>query len=59
MEHDNDLEDDVDHEAEVDEPEDDNECPHCWGTGEGQYDGSSCGSCRGKGYLQRRNQEDP
>ena len=25
-------------------------CPHCGGTGEGQYDGQSCSYCKGKGY---------
>ena len=29
----------------------DNECPYCAGTGEGQYDGQSCGVCRGKGFI--------
>lgn len=31
----------------------DDECPHCAGTGEGQYDGQSCGVCRGKGVLRK------
>lgn len=33
------------------EEEPDDECPHCAGTGEGQYDGQSCGVCRGKGFI--------
>ena len=33
------------------EEEPDDECPHCAGTGEGQYDGQSCGMCRGKGFI--------
>lgn len=39
------------HQDEVEE-EDDSEydCPHCGGTGEGQYDGQSCSYCKGKGY---------
>lgn len=35
------------------EEEPDDECPHCAGTGEGQYDGQSCGVCRGKGVLRK------
>jgi len=36
-----------------DEPEeDDGYCYACAGTGEGRYDGSSCSSCGGKGYVQ-------
>ena len=37
---------------EEDEEEDDSEydCPHCAGTGEGQYDGQTCSYCKGKGY---------
>ena len=27
------------------------DCPHCWGTGEGQYDSQSCDVCLGKGFL--------
>ena len=36
-----------------DEEEDDSEydCPHCGGTGEGQYDGQTCSVCRGKGVC--------
>ena len=35
------------------EEEDDSEydCPHCGGTGEGQYDGQTCSVCRGKGVC--------
>ena len=29
------------------EPQD---CALCYGTGEGQFDGQSCGACRGRGY---------
>ena len=38
---------------EEDEEEDDSEydCPHCGGTGEGQYDGQTCSVCRGKGVC--------
>lgn len=31
-------------------------CPHCDGSGEGMYDGSSCYSCRGTGV--ERDEED-
>ena len=34
------------------EPEDDPTCDDCRGTGEGLYDGASCTTCRGKGWLQ-------
>ena len=34
----------------ADNQDEDNECPHCAGTGEGQFDGQSCGACRGRGY---------
>lgn len=45
-----------DYEEEEEEEEEinmeyDNTCGWCSGTGEGQYDGSSCSHCRGKGYL--------
>ena len=38
---------------EEDEEDDDSEydCPHCGGTGEGQYDGQTCSVCRGKGVC--------
>ena len=38
---------------EENEEEDDSEydCPHCGGTGEGQYDGQTCSVCRGKGVC--------
>ena len=41
------------HEEEVEVEEDDSEydCPHCGGTGEGQYDGQTCSVCRGKGVC--------
>ena len=29
---------------------DDADCPECLGTGEGKFDGQSCGGCRGRGY---------
>ena len=29
---------------------DDGDCPECLGTGEGKFDGQSCGGCRGRGY---------
>ena len=29
--------------------EDDNICPACSGSGEGQYDGTTCYSCKGSG----------
>lgn len=32
---------------------DDNECPDCRGTGEGQFEGQSCSACRGRGYFGR------
>lgn len=35
-----------------DQPDDDTEpgiCPHCNGSGEGQYDGQTCRFCKGKG----------
>lgn len=31
--------------------EDDNTCFHCNGSGEGQYDGTRCTFCKGKGVL--------
>ena len=37
--------------VEEEEEDPDNECPYCAGTGEGQYDGQSCGVCRGWGYF--------
>lgn len=33
-----------------DEEEEEPMCSHCSGTGEGQYDGSRCNVCKGKGY---------
>jgi hypothetical protein len=30
--------------------EQERDCQSCSGTGEGQFDGQSCGACRGKGY---------
>ena len=43
----------VDFAEDEDEEEDDSEydCPHCGGTGEGQYDGQTCSVCRGKGVC--------
>ena len=37
--------------AEVEDDNSDNDCPHCDGTGEGQFDGQACIVCRGKGFL--------
>lgn len=37
--------------AEVEEDDSDNDCPHCDGTGEGQFDGQACIVCRGRGFL--------
>lgn len=37
-------------ELESEVEEDDGYCYTCAGTGEGQYDGSSCSACGGKGY---------
>ena len=41
------------HPFSMDEEDDDSEydCPHCAGTGEGQYDGQTCSVCRGKGVC--------
>ena len=40
------------HEEEVEEEDDpEYDCPHCAGTGEGQYDGQTCSVCRGKGVC--------
>lgn len=41
------------------EEEEDNECPHCAGTGEGQYDGARCSSCRGRGYFVNKSRNEP
>jgi len=30
---------------------DDNTCPVCYGTGEGQWDGGSCQNCGGRGEV--------
>lgn len=37
---------------------DDNDCPHCDGTGEGMYDGQSCGACRGSGIAKGEREDD-
>lgn len=34
-------------------------CSQCNGTGEGQYDGSRCGVCKGSGVIDNREKEDP
>src|SRR5271157_1388221 len=46
---------------EVPEDEDEGEqlCSSCNGTGEGQYDGSRCYSCKGWGVIRHREEEDP
>ena len=46
--------------ADEDEPEDDEEllCAQCNGSGEGMYDGSRCGSCRGSGVESSMTPED-
>lgn len=41
---------DQDHDIDPEAPDDDGDCPHCAGTGEGQHDGQSCGACGGRGY---------
>jgi hypothetical protein len=33
--------------------DEDDECPTCRGCGEGQYDGSSCRTCGGKGVIKQ------
>jgi len=38
--------------------EDDGYCPTCAGTGEGQYDGSSCSDCKGRGYRKGTSPDD-
>jgi len=42
----------------LDEEDDPPECPMCAGTGEGQYDGSSCGYCNGRGVKKPRRDPD-
>ena len=37
---------------------DDDYCPACAGTGEGQYDGTRCQYCKGKGILTNRKEND-
>lgn len=36
---------------EDEQPEDDGYCYTCCGTGEGQFDGTRCQDCRGKGFT--------
>lgn len=47
----NDIEDD-------DYDDDDELCDWCNGTGEGQYDGSSCRKCHGTGMMPREDLDD-
>jgi DnaJ-class molecular chaperone len=37
---------------------DDDYCSSCDGTGEGQWDGLSCSTCKGKGYLVGQDDDD-
>lgn len=41
-----------------DEDDDDELCDWCNGTGEGQYDGSSCRKCHGTGMMPREDVDD-
>ena len=43
--------DDEDAEAAEESGDDDDYCSTCAGTGEGQYDGTSCSNCGGSGVL--------
>ena len=39
------------------EEDQDNDCRSCAGTGEGQYDGTRCFACKGRGILKPNNGE--
>ena len=41
----------IDDEVIEQEDEEDDYCQACAGTGEGQYDGARCWSCKGKGII--------
>jgi hypothetical protein len=45
-------------EAKAMEEDEDNTCTHCAGTGEGMYDGASCRTCQGRGYLVKLREDD-
>lgn len=42
------------------DPDDDNEpyCYACNGSGEGMYDGSTCGVCHGYGHIRTKDEDD-
>ena len=40
------------------EEDEDDTCPQCNGCGEGQYDGTSCSTCRGTGIIRPKTEWD-
>jgi len=48
------YEDDTQRSDFYDEDEDDNYCDACNGCGEGQFDGTTCPSCKGSGMTNKR-----
>jgi len=42
---------DCDDDSDIDNPNPDDMCPACDGSGEGQYDGTRCQKCNGKGVC--------
>ena len=51
------LEEDEIDEILEDEDDSDQICPHCNGSGEGQYDGTTCRFCKGKGVFRGGNDD--
>lgn len=44
--------------ADEDDPDEELICIRCNGSGEGQHDGTSCGSCGGSGVERKRNEDE-